>query len=490
MTDSDLAFATAAEHGALLRTGAVTSVDLVRLYLDRIERFDGALGSFITVCAERALDAARRADDELAAGKIRSPLHGIPFAIKDQMHVEGVRLTGGSRVTPDEPSRETATVVARLEAAGAVLLGTLNTHEFHFGPTREPPFGVTRNPWNPERTPGASSSGSAAAVAAGLCSFSLGGDTGGSIRGPAGFCGVAGLKPTWSRVSRHGVIPLAWSLDAVGPLARSAEDIALVMAVIGGYDPRDPTTSREPVPDYREGLGGDLTGLRIGVVTEMVDGDVVDPASLAATHAAIETLEGLGADVGEATIPLLATTRPLTAILVMGEAATHHRKWLLSRYHSYDTNTRVGLLTGAILPAGLYVQAQRMRRLVSEQVAACFGEYDILIGPTGDPAPPISALLGRNAPVPALSGRRTMAQLQAFNLAGNPAISVPSGFDGDGLPLGIQLAGRHFEEATVFRVAHAYQTRTRWHRMHPDLSSGAAEPGAPTSAREPKGPVR
>ncbi len=464
MAEVELAFSTAAEQGRSFRAGELSPVELVRIYLQRIERY-AHLNAYITVRAEQALRAAESAEQEFRAGRFRSPLHGVPVAVKDQMMVDGVRMTGGSKVLSANVADRNATVVARLEAAGAIVLGTLNTHEFHYGPTREFPYGLPRNPWDPERSPGGSSSGSAAAVAAGLCTISLGGDTGGSIRGPASFCGVVGLKPTWSRVSRDGVIPLAWSLDCVGPLARSAEDVALALEVIAGADPRDPTSSQEPVDAYGAGLDADLRGLRVAVVDEMVDPRTMSEEAVAATHAAAEVLRGLGASVGRVSIPLLPVTRPLTSVLVNSEAASHHRKWLRSRYLDYDGNSRIGFMVGALFPAGLYVQAERMRSMVRRQVMACFDDHDLLLGPSADVAPLIGTMMGGTPAAPAHGSKTTMPQTQVYNLVGNPAVSVLSGFDQAGLPLGVQMAARHFDEARLLRAASAFERNTPWRGM-------------------------
>ncbi|MCO5173411.1 MAG: amidase family protein [Trueperaceae bacterium] len=465
-------------------TGELDPVELTEAYLARIRAVDGQLRSFITVLEDEAREAAGRSAERLRAGERRSRLDGIPFAVKDQMLIEGVRVTGGSRVLADFVGSRDATVVRRLREAGAVLLGTLNTHEFHSGMTRDPLFGKVRNPWNLERSPGASSSGSAAAVAAGLCSFSLGGDTGGSIRAPASYCGVVGLKATWSRVSRDGVIPLAYSMDCVGPLARRVEDTALVLEHLAGADPADPTCSRLPVPRYSEALSGELSGLRVGVIAEMLDPSVVQPAAIATTEAAVAVLRELGATVTTVSVPLLHQTRFISVALVMAEAASHHRKWLLERYEDYDVNTRTNFLTGALLPAGALGQAQRMRALVARQVVSSLEEVDVLVGPTADAAFPLRPRdpLPLREEVRASLRMPAMAsgpQTRVFSLSGHPSLSVPCGFDPDGLPLGLQLATRHFDEATLLRVAHAYEARTPWHTRRPAFTASTWGPGGP-----------
>ncbi len=462
--DVDLPFASAAEQARRFRSGEATPLELVRSYLERIERLNPHLNAFVTVCTDDALREAERATEALQAGRARSPLHGIPFGVKDQMLVEGVRVTGGSRLLADHVADRDATVIARLKAAGAIFLGTLNTHEFHTGMTRNPPYGEVRNPWNLERSPGASSSGPAAAVAAGLCSFSLGGDTGGSIRGPAAFCNLVGVKPTWGRVSRDGVFPLYWASDCVGPLARSALDAAQVLEAIAGIDPRDPTTSAEPVADYVGHLSGDLDGVRVGVVEELMDPAGANVETLAAVAAAVEVLQELGADVRRVRIPLLRYAQQVNNTLVAADAASYHRPWLVERYDAFDANTRIAYLAGAAVPAGVIALAGRMRTTITRQVMAAFAEVDVLVGPAADAAGPLR-------PVPTAPGASAPYKTplpQAFSLAGVPALSVPCGFTVDALPLGMTLATRHFDEATLFRAAHAYERATPWHERWPN----------------------
>jgi aspartyl-tRNA(Asn)/glutamyl-tRNA(Gln) amidotransferase subunit A len=461
--DVELAFATATEQARRFRAGEATPVDLVRAYLERIERLNPRLNAFVTVCADDALHAAERATEELRAGTARSPLHGIPFAVKDQMLVAGVRVTGGSRLLADFVADRDATAIERLKAAGALFLVTLNTHEFHTGMTRNPPYGEARNPWTLERSPGASSSGPAAAVAAGLCSFSLGGDTGGSIRGPAAFCNLVGVKPTWGRVSRDGVFPLYWASDCVGPLTRSARDAALVTRALAGLDPRDPTSSAEPVADYAAHLSGHLRGVRVAVVEELMDPAGANAETLAAVAAAVEVLRDLGADVHRVRIPLLRFAQQVNNTLVVADAASYYRTWLQERYADFDVNTRVGYLAGAAVPAGVVALAGRMRTTITRQVLAAFGEADVLVGPAADAAGPLR-------PTPPTPGAPTPYKTplpQAFSLAGVPALSVPCGITDQALPLGMTLAARHFDEATLFRAAHAYERATPWHGRWP-----------------------
>ena len=463
MNAEDIAFLPLSEQAERIGRGELSPLELTEAYLERIARFDDGLKAFVTVRGDEALAEARAAEAEIRAGKGRGPLHGIPVGVKDQMLIDGVRVTGGSRVLADFVADRDATVVARLKRAGAVLLGTLNTHEFHMGPTREFPFGTPRNPWDPERTTGGSSAGSAAAVAAGLCSASLGGDTTGSIRGPAAYCGVVGLKPTWSRVSRDGVFPLAWSLDCVGPLTRTARDAALLLRVLAGSDPRDPTSSREPVPDYAAALGGDLAGVRVGVVEEMIDEPHTGAEARAATERAVAALAELGAEIRPVRLPGMDDAKYVATPLVLPDAIRYHRPQLLERYLDYDVNTRVRLMEGAILPAGLTARAERARVTLTRQVLGVLEEVDILAGaaaPGGaPPLAPSTPISTTEEALHALYGPGAVAghHSRIFSLAGVPALSVPCGFDTDGLPLGLHLAGRYFDEALILRVADAFE---------------------------------
>lgn len=470
-----VAFLSGCEQAELMERGELTSRALVELYLARIEAHDGNLKSFITVCGREALEAADVADAERAAGAVRGPLHGLPFAVKDQFQVRGVVVTGGSRSLAGKVAQEDATVISRLRAAGAVFLGTLNTHEFHWGPTQEFPYGTPRNPWNTDRDPGGSSSGSASSVAAGFCTFSLGGDTGGSIRAPAALCGVVGLKATWGRVPRHGVFPLAWSLDCVGPITRSVVDAAAVLEIIAGADPNDPSATMRAVPRYHRTLDGGIAGTRIGVVEDMLTERMVGSEARAAFEEAIRVLEGLGARVTRVAIPKVSDTRFVIPLLIDAEAYSYHRPGLLRDYSSYDVNTRVSAMVGAAMPAGVVAQAQRARQAVSREVLAALEGVDILASPGSPGGAPLSRKRGpvrsRKEAEEKIFGVGTSAgQLtRVFSLSGNPAVTIPCGFDVDGMPLSLQLAGRHFGEADMLRVAHAYESATAWRSLHPSL---------------------
>lgn len=462
------------EQARLIAAGELSPVALVELYLDRVRRYDPSLHAFITVASESALSQAKRAEEEIAAGEYRGELHGIPVAVKDQIQIDGFRVTGGSRVAADGVGTRDATVIRRLRDAGAIVMGTLNTHEFHVGGTQVFPFGTPRNPWNLERATGGSSSGSASAIAAGLVSATIGCDSGGSNRAPAAACGVVGLKPTWSRVSRDGVFPFAWSTDCVGPLARTVEDSAVVLEAIAGRDSLDPTTSDRPVPRYAELLDDtSLEGLRVGVVEEMYNDEVARPETRAAAKEAIEFLKGQGARISQVSLKLLDEVRFVAPALAYSEAASFHRQNLLAKYEDFDRNTRINLMVGSLLPAGLALLAQRAKVLIAQELLGVFKEVDILVGagsvggapPIGS-RPPVTTkaeALGTKYSVDKALGRYT----RVFNLAGTPAMTLPAGFDGDGMPLSFHIAGRLFDEATVLRVGHAFQLATDWHGRRP-----------------------
>jgi aspartyl-tRNA(Asn)/glutamyl-tRNA(Gln) amidotransferase subunit A len=465
-------FLGAARLAALVRAREVSPVELVRTYLDRIDRLDGRLRAYITVTAEAALDAARRAEAALAGGGPVGPLHGVPFAVKDQFATRGVRTTAGSRILADHVPDEDATVVARLSAAGGILLGKLNLTEFALGGTIRYPFGQPRNPWNTDHDTGGSSAGSGVAVAAALCAVSLGEDTGGSVRSPASWCGVSGHRPTWGLVSRHGCVPLSWSHDAPGPLGRTVEDCALVLGIVAGPDPRDPLTARRPVPDYHAALTGDVRGLRVGVIRELTHGGETEPEVRAAVTAAAAVLGDLGAKVDDVSLPLVPRAGAAFMAICDSEGAALHLSWLRDRAADYDEGTRRRLLAASLLPAALLHKAQAARALIRQQLRDALTTHDVLVAPTAHrPAPTIATFTA-----PITSTREAAARFftrRSFTtpaaLAGLPALAVPCGFGASGLPLSLQIIGRRFEDATVLRVGHAYQQGTDWHRRRPPL---------------------
>jgi aspartyl-tRNA(Asn)/glutamyl-tRNA(Gln) amidotransferase subunit A len=475
MHKADIPFLSAAALGELIRKQEISPVEAAAAYLDRIDAVDGKLHSYITVCRDEAMRAARAAEQGIAHGEWRGPLHGVPYAVKDQFWTRGIRTTGGSRLLADFVPGEDATVVARLNAAGAILLGKLNMSEFATGNSVDHPFGIPHNPWDLERNAGTSSSGSGAATAAFLCAMSLGEDTGGSIRNPANNCGLVGLRPTWGLVSRSGMMGAGWSMDIGGPIARTAEDCALVLQVIAGSDPRDPYTASQPIPDYRAGLSGRLGGVRLGIVKEAMDADFVHPQVKAATSKAVADMKELGAAVDQVSIPLLTSAAAVTRAIIGVESASLHYNWLRTRLLEYDHNVQIDFLTGAITPAQVYYKAQKIRALTRQQVLAALRQVDVLVLPSSsEPAPPLpkeAGLKSKNEARQRMSGRRSLTGV--FNLANVPALSVPCGFvslAGKELPIGLQLAGRPFDDGLLLRVAHAYEQSTPWHTRRPPIT--------------------
>ncbi|MBV8715318.1 MAG: Asp-tRNA(Asn)/Glu-tRNA(Gln) amidotransferase subunit GatA, partial [Chloroflexi bacterium] len=379
---------------ALLFTKQVSPVEVTEAYLARVEQLNPILNAYITVMAEPACKDAKRAEAEIAGGQYRGPLHGVPLGIKDLLDVAGVPNTMGSSILRDNVSTADAAAVAKLRQQGAIVMGKQNLHEFAFGITSENPhFGAVRNPWDTERVPGGSSGGTAAAVAAGLCAGGLGSDTGASIRAPAAWCGVVGLKPTYGRVSRAGALPLAWSLDHIGPIARTVADCALLLQAIAGHDPRDEASASDAVPDFSVDLERGVEGLRIGVPREYFF-EVIEPETDRLVRAAISVLEGLGATVQEVSLPHVAHAQVAGNVIMSSEAASWHAAWLRERPSDYGADVLARIRGGLLVRAVEYLAAQQMRRLIQQDFAAAFGEVDVVVGPTVPlPAPAIGRTL-------------------------------------------------------------------------------------------------
>ena len=474
MNTADIPFLSATALGELIHKKEVSPVEATKAYLDRIDAIDARLRSYITVCRADALQAAREAEQSVTRGEWRGPLHGVPYAVKDQFWTKGIRTTGGSRLLADFVPDEDATVVARLRAAGGILLGKLNMSEFATGNSVHHPFGTPHNPWDFGRNAGTSSSGSGAATAAFLCATSLGEDTGGSIRNPANNCGLVGLRPTWGLVSRYGMLGACWSMDIAGPISRTVEDCAITLQAIAGHDPRDPYTAHSPVPDYRAGLTGELKGLRLGIVKEAQDADFIHPEVKSAVSGAVATLKEQGLSVTEVSIPLLTSAAAVTRAILAVESASLHHDWLRTRLSEYDHHVQIDFLTGAIIPAQLYYKAQKLRTLIRRQVLDALQTVDVLALPSSsDPAPLLpqgSGLRSKEEARQRMSGRRSLTGV--FNLANVPALSVPCGFvtvEGKALPIGLQLAGRPFDDGLLLRVAYAHEQATAWHTRRPPL---------------------
>jgi aspartyl-tRNA(Asn)/glutamyl-tRNA(Gln) amidotransferase subunit A len=455
----ELAYLTAAEASRLYRKRELSPVELTLAHLERIAALQPTIRAYITVTEEVALREARAAEAALLRGDDR-PLLGIPVAYKDIYMTAGVLTSAGSKVHEHDVPEITATAVQKLHDAGVVMLGKLATHEFAMGITPEDhPFPPARNPWNLERIPGGSSSGSGAALAAGLAVGTLGTDTGGSIRHPGCNCGIAALKPTYGRCSRHGVYTLSWSLDHTGPMARTVEDVALMLAAIAGYDPKDPASARAPADDYTTPLTMGVRGLRVGVLRSYYE-ERSKPYVVAAVDAALGVLEELGATVSDVTIPHIELAKVSSAIM-LPEAFAYHAPDLLETPEKYPPFLRNRLRSGALYLAHEYVNAQRARQILKQEFAEALRQLDVLVTPTrGDTA--------MTFPEAYEDYSRGPSYTTIYNLSGLPAISIPCGFH-EGLPMGLQIAGRPFDEATVLRVAHAYEQATGWYLRHPAL---------------------
>jgi len=465
-TASDLHYLTISQASELIRDGKLSPVALTRAFLDRIEELDGTLTSYITVLSNSAMAEAQQAEAEIQSGGYKGPLHGIPIALKDIYDTQGVRTTGSSRIIADRVPDRDATTTARLREAGSILLGKLATHEFALGgPDPTHGFPLAKNPWNIEHIPSGSSSGSGVAVAAGLCMGSLGSCTGGSIRGPAAFCSVVGLKATYGRVSRYGVLPLSWTLDHCGPLTWTVEDTATVLQAIAGYDPKDPTSSRAPVPDYSASLGQDIRGLRIGVPRHFFfsDDPRIDTEVKSIVEVALTELESLGAHVEEVEARTLEDSDTAQAVIMLAEAFTYHEANLRSRSQEYGEMCRTWFSCGGLFTASEYVQAQRMRNVMKREFSQILQNVDVIASPTMPTAP---ARFDESNP---LSPARSISFVGAYNMTGMPALSVPCGFTSAGLPVGLQIAGKPFDEPTVLRVGYAYQQHARWFEKRPPV---------------------
>lgn len=458
MSDQELRSLSIAQVAHRICSKALSPVELTDAYLAAIRAENAEGHAYITITEEAARTAAKAAEAEIAQGRYRGPLHGVPIALKDIIFTKGVRTTCGSRILADWVPTTDATVARRLAEAGAVMLGKLNCHEFAFGPTGvNAHHGTPRNPWGADRMPGGSSSGSGVAVAARLCAGALGTDTGGSVRIPASLCGIVGLKPTYGRVSRANVAPLAWSLDTIGPMTRTCEDAALMLAVLAGHDPADQGSSRREVPDYSANLRAGARGLRVGLARTIFF-ETLDPEVRAAVDAAIAALTDLGVAVEPVELPLIAHAAPAVFAIISAEAMTYHERWLRTRAADYGVDVRTRLLAGQFVLATQYLQAQRARQLVAGEVDAALARLDALVLPTTPvPAPRITdqrvSVDGTSDDVRAWLTRCT----RPFNLTGHPVLSLPCGLTADGLPIGLSLVGRRFDEATLLRLGHAYE---------------------------------
>jgi aspartyl-tRNA(Asn)/glutamyl-tRNA(Gln) amidotransferase subunit A len=460
----DLAFLTIAEASKLIRRGKLSPVELTEAYLARIEAMDHLLDSFVTLTADRARAEAKAAEAAIMAGGPISRLHGIPYCLKDIFETAGIRTTAMSKLLANNVPKRDSFCQEKLVAAGGVLLGKTATWEFaHGGPSWDVLFPPARNPWNPAHSPAGSSSGSGAAIAAGFAPATLGSDTGGSIRGPAAACGIAGLKPTYGLVSRRGVIPNCFSHDHAGPLAWTSEDLAILMQVIAGHDPEDPGSANVPVPDYAAALTGEVKGLVIGVPESWLEEDKPAPATLAAFQAALEVFAGLGCSIRPVKLPPLQQYDDAKKTIAVAELFAIHGKDLRSRPELFGASLRFRIIAGGLVRAEEYINAMRMRTDLARAMQTVMETVDVVMLPTAEPA-------GKLEPVPPSSLFTRASFTTPFNVGGNPALSVCCGFARNGLPFSLQIAGRLFDDATVLRVGDAYEKATPWRATRPVLA--------------------
>jgi aspartyl-tRNA(Asn)/glutamyl-tRNA(Gln) amidotransferase subunit A len=458
--DTDLAYLTLAEASERIRKKSVSPVELTKVCLARIERLNPELNAFITVTAKDALAQAREVEADVQRGRWRGPLHGIPIGLKDLIDTAGLRTTAGSAVFADRIPNEDAEVVRRLKAAGAVLLGKLNMHEFAYGDTSaQSHYGPVRNPWSRDHIAGGSSGGSAAAVAAGLCFGALGSDTSGSIREPAAYCGIVGLKPTYGLVSTRGVVPLSWSLDHIGPMCRSVKDAALLLQGIAGYDPRDTNSVEAAVPDYLKSMRREISGLRLGIPRKVFY-ESLDPEIDTAVSRALEVLEQLVASVKDVTAPAYGALPILRA-----EAYSYHAPFLTKTPELYLPLTRRRLESGAAVTAAAYIEARRELDRLRRAVAEVFTTVDLLVTPTTPVLPATIAQADQPSATAGSSGPAwALRNTQPFDFYGLPSISVPCGFSRSGMPIGLEISGPRLGEPLVLALAQAYEQATEWRR--------------------------
>jgi aspartyl-tRNA(Asn)/glutamyl-tRNA(Gln) amidotransferase subunit A len=465
---------TLSEASQQVRSKKISPVELTKACLGRIERLNPKLNAFITITADSALVESRAAEAEIQRGRWKGPLHGIPITLKDLVDTAGVRTTGASGLFKDRVPTQDAEVVRRLKAAGAVLLGKTNLHEFAYGGSSAISyFGPVRNPWNVAYSPGGSSGGSAAAVAAQLCYGTIGTDTGGSIREPAGYCGIVGLKPTYGRVSASGVIPCAWSLDHIGPMTSTVMDAALMLQVIAGYDLQDPGSIDLPVPDYLATIAASTSSLRLGIPRAWFY-EGLHPDIQSAMESALSVLKGLTRSQRD--IVPLATDGSYASVMnpaftiVLSETYEYHKDYALKRPELYQASTLKRIRAGADVTTPVYVQARRQLDQIRHSVARVFADVDLVVTPTS-PVPPFKIADLTDPDTNRPKELQMLHNTRPFNMLGLPTISVPCGFTVEGLPIGMQISGPLGAEATVLRLAHAYEQATEWHKRKPATDS-------------------
>lgn len=468
MDSNHLCYLSLSELSHLIQKKEISPVELVKAHLSRIESLEPKLNSFITLLPEQAMENAKEMEKEIQEGKYRGPLHGIPFGLKDLYYVKGIRNTSGSKLFDNFISQYDSTVAFKLKKAGAILLGKLNLHPFAYGVTGEnEEYGHMHNPWNLNLITGGSSGGNGSAVASGECPFAMGSDTGGSIRIPASLCGIVGLKPTYGRISRYGMTPLAWSQDHAGPMARTVEDCAIIMNAVAGFDPNDPTSVSLPVPDYTQALRKEIKGFRLGVIKEAIDLPIESQVR-ESFWKAVDKLVDLEAIVSELSFPIYNYGSSIASIIQMAEATAYYSELIKKHGDRIYPPVRLRLESGIFISANEYIQAQRARTLFCRQSLDLFKEVDLLLTPT---LPTVAFPIGTSSVKIGEQKLNVVSLLtqytRPFNLNGFPAITIPCDFSENQLPIGLQMIGRPFEEETLLRVAYAYEQATEWHLKRP-----------------------
>ena len=475
MSNQELVFLSAANLASEIKNKQISPVEAVEAYLDRINHVDPKLNAYITVLADKALEAAHQSESDITSGVNKGSLHGVPVAIKDQIYTKGIRTSSASKIRSGFVPDFDATVVNGLKRSGAIILGKLNMTEFAMGDPITSAFGVTHNPWDLDRNPGTSSTGSGAATASFMCASSLGEDTGGSVRGPAANCGIVGIRPTWGRVSRYGVDGASWSLDTIGPISRTVKDCALTLGAIAGFDQNDPYTRNIPVPDYAACLTGDVKGVKIGLVKEFLDTEVmgVTQAVRQGVMDAAELLASLGAEVEETSLPLAPVSGVASRIISAVERSSLHPEWLRDKPDDFHHNTRVAFSVGELIPSQVYYKAQKLRTLVRKQTLKALEKFDVLAMPVAsEPATIMNLKPGIESKEAAVNALTEGSYRGLFSMVSGPAMSICCGFSTEGnnkLPLALQLAGRPYDESTLMNVAYAYEQNTAWHLERPPL---------------------
>jgi len=481
MADPEIVFKSGQELASLIKARKLSPVEVTEAFLARTDALNARVNAYITVTRDYAMAAARTAENEIMAGKYRGPLHGLPYAPKDILATKGILTTNGSKVTADVVPTFESTITDRLNRAGAILIGKLNLLEFAMGSGVVSGFGPARNPWHLEYSPAGSSSGSGAALAAYMTPLSIGTDTGGSIRGPANNCGIVGLKQTYGRVSRYGVTTLSWTLDHAGPMTKTVADAAMLLQAIAGPDPQDPTAAQDAVPDYMRSLTGNVKGLRIGVPTNYFF-EGVNAQSVAAVRAAIAKLKEMGATVVDVTVPHAELAGSAGWIVAMAEAACFHEQRMKEKPQLFDPVVRERLDAARFYPATDYIKALRVRSMLMDSMQRAFEACDVIAVPSGSPATKLESAEVAASDVKPGSTATPYRPGSTFigNMTGLPAIVVPCGFTGDEprLPLGIQFYAKPFDEETLFRVSHAYESNTEWHKQRPPLDAAPKIAGA------------